>query len=196
MNPSDQADDAEQRARAIARELDMSTPTKTYAAQKARLAVLEYPVNRQPHVIAAAAVYYAGLMHDEKHTQAEIVENGEACKAALRDAYREIAAAEGIDVAEYSRGGSEDGEADGATNTATAAAAHRGLHVKLFVTAAVGVIVVALLILTGGAVAEQASEAAVAFDQPPTFSPTILGAAAVVAVLVAMGQGLVQYRRG
>lgn len=67
-----------------------------HATELARRAALEHPVNRAPSVVAAGAVYLAGLLKNRERSQPAVAEASGVSEVAVRDAYFEIAEHEGI----------------------------------------------------------------------------------------------------
>jgi transcription initiation factor TFIIIB Brf1 subunit/transcription initiation factor TFIIB len=68
------------------------------ARQFARKAELDEPINRAPSSIAAGAIYAAGLLVNEKRTQAEVAAACDVTKPTIRRTYTEIVEAEGYEV--------------------------------------------------------------------------------------------------
>jgi len=106
------SDERDSRAAALVREYMAAFPEWTsdeYEAEAVRLArtaELDAPINRAPSSIAAGAVYAAGLLVNEKRTQAEVLAVCDVSEPTLRAAYTEIVEYEGYRV-EPNRGGRE-----------------------------------------------------------------------------------------
>lgn len=69
-----------------------------HAEGYARRAELEHPINRAPSTIAAAAIYLAGLLVNEKVTQKEVTAASGVCDAAIRGCYQEMLVHEGFET--------------------------------------------------------------------------------------------------
>ncbi|RDZ39392.1 hypothetical protein C5B91_20050 [Haloferax sp. Atlit-10N] len=78
-------------------ELDgyVSNECRDKAFDLARRAELTHPINRSPKVVAASAVYLAGLLVNEKQTQEVVAEAGDVSEPSIRDCYNEMAIHEG-----------------------------------------------------------------------------------------------------
>jgi transcription initiation factor TFIIIB Brf1 subunit/transcription initiation factor TFIIB len=68
-------------------------------------AELDEPINRAPSSIAAGAIYAAGLLVNEKRTQAEVAAACDVTKPTIRATYTEIIEAEGYEVEPRSESG-------------------------------------------------------------------------------------------
>ena len=68
------------------------------ARDMARNAELNEPINRAPSSIAAGAIYGAGLIVNEKRTQAEVIAACDVSEPTLRKAYTEILEADGYEI--------------------------------------------------------------------------------------------------
>jgi len=92
------SDELEQRARTLARRAERS-----------------YPINRTPRVMAAAAIYLAGLLVNEKLTQAEVCEASGVSEPAIREGYIELCEHEDGLTHPRNREDGEDSDARSAT---------------------------------------------------------------------------------
>lgn len=88
-------DTADLRVAPICTTLDLSADTRDTAVDLAARAEQEHPINRTPAVVAAAAVYAAGLLCNEKRTQQHVADAADVSTVAIRDAYRELLEHEG-----------------------------------------------------------------------------------------------------
>lgn len=79
-------------------ELGLSEKTTKAAKAQARRVDRTHPINRSPRAIAAASVYFQCLMNNEKRTQAAVCEVAGVGEHTIRNAYREIAKAEGLPI--------------------------------------------------------------------------------------------------
>jgi transcription initiation factor TFIIIB Brf1 subunit/transcription initiation factor TFIIB len=68
-------------------------------------AELDEPINRAPSSIAAGAIYAAGLLVNEKRTQAEVAAACDVSKPTIRNTYQEVIEAEGYEVEPRSESG-------------------------------------------------------------------------------------------
>lgn len=84
------SEDAETLAREFAEALGRSEQCADTAATWARQAEYHEPVNRAPRVIAAGAVYAAGLVTTEKVTQQAVADETDTSRVAIRNSYQEI----------------------------------------------------------------------------------------------------------
>lgn len=78
------------RVDAICEALDLSVETRARATRLAERADREWPINRSGRVVAASAVYAAGLLCNEKRTQQAVADATGVSKVAIRDAYQEL----------------------------------------------------------------------------------------------------------
>jgi len=67
-----------------------------HAEGYARRAELEHPINRAPSTIAAAAIYLAGLLVNEKVTQREVSAASDVSEHAISQCYQELTDCEGL----------------------------------------------------------------------------------------------------
>lgn len=79
----------------IASELDVSEDATDRAREIAEAADFEYPVNRSPRVVAAASVYLACLLHNEKRYQHEVTEVVDVSEASIGECNQELLRYEG-----------------------------------------------------------------------------------------------------
>ena len=98
---------ASDRVDEIADELDLSDRVTERANELAEAADFEYPINRSPNVVAAASVYLAGVLYNEKRYQHEISEIVDVSEAAIGSCNQELLKHEG-----YGDFSSEDTAAD------------------------------------------------------------------------------------
>jgi len=95
----------------IASELDVSEDATDRAREIAEAADFEYPVNRSPRVVAAASVYLACLLHNEKRYQHEITEVVDVSEAAIGECNQELLRHEGYkDSADEDTAGDQEPE--------------------------------------------------------------------------------------
>ena len=76
--------------------LDLSVDVIDYAAALYECALIERPINRTPRVVAAASVYLAAMLENEKITQQTVSEHSDVSVASISTAYLEIAEQEGL----------------------------------------------------------------------------------------------------
>ncbi|MCQ4334631.1 hypothetical protein KM295_14320 [Natronomonas sp. F2-12] len=88
----------------------VSRDLRAKAAQLARRAEYQHPMNRSPSVTAASAVYLAGLLVHEKLTQQTVADAAEVNVQSIRDGYRELFEHEDIAAGVELRDGRGDGE--------------------------------------------------------------------------------------
>lgn len=82
----------------IARQVDLSDAAGELAASYAERADFEHPINGNPRVVAAAAVYLASIVRDEPRSQREIGDAADVSAVAIRNTYPELAECEGFDL--------------------------------------------------------------------------------------------------
>lgn len=82
----------------ICDDLEQSDDVVERAEGYARRATREHPINRAPSVVAAASVYLACLLENEKRTQADVAAAADVSPSSIRDVYRVIAAHEDVSV--------------------------------------------------------------------------------------------------
>jgi hypothetical protein len=73
-----------------AMEMEISEAVRGTAKELARRADYKHPINRSPDVVAASAVYLAGLLENEKVTQKTVAEAAEVSIHSIRQCYREL----------------------------------------------------------------------------------------------------------
>jgi hypothetical protein len=184
--PHTRADDAEREARRIATALNLSEGATTRAVQAARLAVLEYPINRRPDSVAAGAVYYAGLMQNDRRPQRVVADAASVSEVTIRDTYREIADCEGLDL---SSGSDETTRGSDSSSTRSVEAKSSSLWSR-YVPSLVSLAVV--LLLTGGVLTLLPSSTITVEGEPVTIPPADPLAAAPVIVMIAVIWAAVQ----
>mgnify|MGYP006279333863 FL=1 len=80
----------------VCENLGLSEEATDLAEEMARHADMEHPINRSGRVVAASAVYCAGMLVNEKRTQAEVGAAADGVSAvAIRGCYTEILEHEG-----------------------------------------------------------------------------------------------------
>ena len=89
---------APEQARQFADELDLSLEVSEKAVAYADEYGLNGSGNRSPRSVAAGAVYFSAFLCKEKRTQAKVSEVAGVSDVTIREAYRDIAEAEGFDV--------------------------------------------------------------------------------------------------
>lgn len=87
---------AADRVDGVVDQLDVSDEVRGLATEFADRADWDHPINRSPAAVAAGAIYLAGLLANEKRTQAAIAEAGDVSEVAIRQTYVEIAEHEDI----------------------------------------------------------------------------------------------------
>lgn len=89
-------------------ERPISDEAREKALELAERAEMEHPINRRPSSVAAASVYFACLLVNEKRTQAEVTAVSDAGHNGLREAMYDIARAEGYPIERKSRNDSDE----------------------------------------------------------------------------------------
>ena len=89
---------APEHARQFADDLDLSHEVMMKAVGYADEYGLNATTSRAPQSVAAGAVYFAAFLVNEKRTQGEVSEVAGVSEVTIREAYRDIAEAEGFDV--------------------------------------------------------------------------------------------------
>ena len=84
-----------------------STEFEETARHYARRAELEHPINRAPSTVAAAAIYLAGLLVNEKLTQEEVTTATGVSDVSIRECYYEMLECEGFENPRQRRARSE-----------------------------------------------------------------------------------------
>lgn len=79
----------------------VSDEFETKACELAQRAELTHPINRAPSTVAAAAIYMAGLLVNEKLTQKEVAAASGVSTAAIREGYIELCKHEGFSHARH-----------------------------------------------------------------------------------------------
>jgi hypothetical protein len=120
----------------------VSRDLRSKAAQLARRAEYQHPMNRSPSVTAASAVYLAGLLVNEKLTQQTVAEAADVAEQSIRDGYRELFEHEDIAAGVELRDGRDDGDDEpaGAPGGFHTPAAARIVGFGLLTAAGVGVV--------------------------------------------------------
>lgn len=106
----DDLDLAAPKVEPICEELGLSEQVTERAKQFAENADLKHPINKSPTAVAAASVYLASVLHNEKRTQREIEAVADTSAVSIRNAYPRIAEHEDIPLA---RNLPENGRDDG-----------------------------------------------------------------------------------
>lgn len=83
----------------ICEDLGLSEQVTKRAEQFAENADLKHPINKSPTSVAAASVYLAAFLLNEKRTQGEIEEVADTTAVSIRNAYPRIAEHEDIPLA-------------------------------------------------------------------------------------------------
>lgn len=100
-----------------AMDTEISETVRGTAKELARRADHKYPINRSPDVVAASAVYLAGLLENEKVTQEPVAEAADVSIHSIRQAYRELfeheSIADDIDFRDTVGGNDADDAVDG-----------------------------------------------------------------------------------
>lgn len=76
-------------------DLDVSNEVAKRARRYAWMYGIEKSLNRSPRSIAAASIYWAGLVSNEKLTQGEVQAATDVSQVAIRETYHQIAEEEG-----------------------------------------------------------------------------------------------------